>query len=262
MERQAGGWLQDGLVSYQWVTASVRPDLAGEAEAAFRERWPEFIFHDPVPPAYLPRIPAYFAEDDVLLLDEGRVAAGGSGVPFAYNGDTTDLPEGHDGAFVRSVDDREAGRTPSALCFMAAAVHRDYDKQGLAQQVLQQLTERAGSAGLEHVFAPLRPTWKSKYPTVTMARYATWVREDGLSIDPWIRTHQRMATRIIGPAPDSMVIPGTVTQWETCAEMPFPKSGEYIIPEALNVLQVDRETDRALYRDENLWMEHDPGRRT
>lgn len=151
-------------MSYQWVTASVRPDLAGEAEAAFRERWPEFIFHVPVPPAYLPRIPAYFAEDDVLLLDEGRVAAGGSGVPFAYNGDTTDLPEGHDGAFVRSVDDREAGRTPSALCFMAAAVHRDYDKQGLAQQVLQQLTERAGPPDLSTYSPRCGPPGRASTP--------------------------------------------------------------------------------------------------
>jgi len=139
---------------------------------------------------------------------------------------------------------------------MAAAVHRDYDKQGLAQRVLVILTEQARAAGTKRVFAPIRPTWKSKYPTTPMQQYATWTRPDGLSIDPWIRTHQRMGARIVRPAPNSMVIPGTVAEWESWAEMPFPESGEYVVPDALDVLRVDRDRDVAVYREENLWVEH------
>ncbi len=65
-----------------------------------------------------------------------------------------------------------------------------------------------------------------------------------------------MGARIIGPAPDSMVIPGTVGEWESWADMPFPESGDYVVPDALNLLHVDREPDLAVYREENLWMEH------
>ena len=243
-------------MAYKVVEAGSRPNLSAEEEAAFREHWPEFIFHDPVPPAYMPRVHEYFPEYDVLLLDEDRVVAGGWGVPFAYSGVVSDLPEGFDAALVRAVDDHEAGRTPSAFSFMAAAVHREHSKQGLARDVLEHLKERTRRAGIRQVFAPLRPTWKSRYPTVPMARYATWQREDGLSIDPWIRTHQRMGAQIIGPAPNSMVISGTVREWETWADMPFPESGEYIVPGALNVLEVDRANDRAMYREENLWVQH------
>lgn len=238
------------------VTSASRPDLEDEAETAFRERWPEFIFHDPIPPKYLTRVHAYFAAYDVLLLIKGKVAAGGWGVPIAWDGTDEGLPQGYDHALVQAVEDHEAGRTPTAFSFMAAAVHSDFDRQGLATSVLQSLTDRAAANGINHVFAPLRPTWKHKYPSVPMARYAAWTRGDGLSIDPWIRTHQRMGARIVGPAPDSMVIPGTVAEWEQWAGMPLPESGLYIVPDALNMLEVDREKDLAVYREENLWVQH------
>lgn len=243
-------------VDLEIVTASAWPELGDEAAAAFRERWPEFIFHDPVPPQYMSRVNDYFADFDILILIDGHVAAGGWGVPFAWDVTLADLPEGYDSALVRSVDDFEAGRSPTAFSFMAAAVHPDHDKQGLATEVLRALVERATAADIMHVVAPIRPTWKHKYPQVPMSEYATWVRDDGLSIDPWIRTHQRMGSRILKVAANSMVIPGTVAEWEQWADMPFPVSGFYVVPAGLNLLDVDRDGDTAIYREENLWMQH------
>jgi len=240
----------------QVVTSADRPDLENEVREAFRERWPEFIFHGEAAPEYLPRVSEYFGHFDILLLDEGKVAAGGWGVPFAWSGDFDELPDGYDGALARSVADHEAGRTPTALSFMAAAVAPAYDKQGLAQQVLTALVARAEEQGIGQVVAPLRPTWKHRYPLVTMADYATWVREDGLSIDPWIRTHQRMGATVLGPATRSMVISGTVAEWESWADMVFPVSGRYVVPDALNTITVDRDADRATYVEENLWVRH------
>ncbi len=248
--------MQNQAMQVAVVTSASRPDLEDEAAAAFRERWPEFIFHDPIPPRYMARVHDYFPDYDVLVLVEGKVAAGGWGVPFAWDGTLEGLPQGYDSALVQAVEDHEAGTPPTAFSFMAAAVHPDHDRQGLAISVLTALTERAATHGIDHVFAPLRPTWKHKYPNVTMAEYATWTRQDGLSIDPWIRTHQRMGARIVQPAPDSMVIPGTVVEWEQWAGMPLPASGSYIVPDALNLLDVDRENDLAVYREENLWVQH------
>ena len=238
------------------VTTSDRTDLHEEASAAFRERWPEFVFHGTVAPRYLPRVQELFGDLDVMLLDDGKVAAGGWGVPFAWDGTLGNLPDGYDGALMRSVEDHDAGRTPNTLSFMAAAVAPAYDKQGLATAALRALTERATARGLSHVVAPLRPTWKHRYPTFPMSAYATWCRPDGLSVDPWIRTHQRMGARILGPAPRSMVITGTVEEWSGWADMVFPVSGDYVIPDGLNLLHVDREADEATYSEENLWVQH------
>jgi hypothetical protein len=195
-------------------------------------------------------------EFSVYLLHDGRVAAGGWGVPFVWDGTAAGLPEGYRTTLVAAVEDREAGRVANTFGFMAAAVARQFDKQGLAGRALEALTQRASGAGLAHVVAPIRPTLKHRYPQVAMSEYMTWVRDDGLSIDPWIRTHQRMGAAILGPAPNSMVICGSVREWEQWAEMPFPVSGAYVVPDALNLLEVDREHDRAVYCEENLWVQH------
>ena len=121
---------QDETWRLECVTANTRPDLDEEASNC-PERWPEFIFHC-ISRAYVDRAEQYFPEYQVLLLDDGRVAAGGWGVPFAYEGRTVDLPDGYDGALVCAIDGHEAGNAPTAFSFMAAAVHRDYDKRGLA----------------------------------------------------------------------------------------------------------------------------------
>jgi GNAT superfamily N-acetyltransferase len=238
------------------VTRVDRPDLDEIAAEVFRERWPEFIFHDDVPKKYLARVEEYFGRYDIVVLDGGAVVAGGWGVPLAWNGSVDDLPSGYDDGMVRAVEGREAGAAPTALSFMAAAVSSAHDKRGLATVVLTELTRRAREAGLAHVIAPLRPTWKHRYPLVKMADYADWTRADGLSIDPWIRTHQRMGARVLGPAPRSMVIEGTVAEWESWAGMLFPVTGDYVVPDALNLVTIDRERDRGVYVEENLWVQH------
>jgi hypothetical protein len=65
---------------------------------------------------------------------------------------------------------------------------------------------RAVSAGLERVIAPVRPSLKTRYPLTPMENFARWNRGDGLHLDPWVRTHQRLGATILGPAADSMVI--------------------------------------------------------
>ncbi|MFC0508929.1 hypothetical protein [Micromonospora costi] len=238
------------------VTRAARPELHDAAAAVFRERWPEFVFHDDVPARYLGRVETYFPRYDVMVLDEGIVVAGGWAVPLAWDGTLDDLPSGYDDALIRAVDGREAGVEPTSLSFMAAAVASSHDKRGMAGVVLEELTRRAHDDGLRQVVAPLRPTWKHRYPTVSMAEYARWARPDGLHIDPWIRTHQRLGARVLGPAPRSMVIEGTVAEWERWADMAFPVTGEYVVPGALNLVRVDRERDRGVYVEENLWVQH------
>ncbi|WP_216327155.1 hypothetical protein [Deinococcus aestuarii] len=202
---------------------------------------------------------ALFPAYNVLLLEENRVVAGGWGVPFAWDGSPEDLPSGYDDALVRSVTEHGAGSRPNTFCFMAAAVAVTDDRRGLATRVLRALTGRAHGRGLERVVAPLRPTAKHRFPHVPMAEYARWTRPDGLSTDPWIRTHQRLGATVLGPAERSMVVEGTVAEWERWTGMVFPVSGEYAVPEALNLVRIDRALDRGLYVEENLWVEHPGG---
>ena len=239
------------------VTASERRDLEERARAAFRPGWPEFVFHDPVAAQYLSRVEAYFPAFDVLLLDEGDPVAGGWGVPIGWDGTVSGLPgDGYDGAMAGAVTGHERGSPADTLCVMAAAVRPDRQGGGLAGKVIAALRDRAATAGLSQVIAPVRPALKSRYPLASMDSFARWTRGDGLHIDPWIRTHQRLGASILGPAPGSMTITGTVADWEQWAGMAFPDTGQYVVPDALDLVSIDREQDRGTYRETNLWMRH------
>jgi GNAT superfamily N-acetyltransferase len=244
------------MTVFEVVTTGDRPDLHEAARAAFRGEWPEFIFHDALVKQYIDRVEAWFGGFDVLLLADGAVVAGGWGVPLAWPGTVDTLPAGYDGALVAAVSGREQQVAPDTLSVMAAAVAAGHRGQGLAGRVLTALRERAAAAGLDQVIAPVRPTLKTRYPLTPMAAFARWTRDDGLHLDPWIRTHQRLGATILAPAPGSMIITGTVAEWADWAKMAFPETGRYVVPGALDLVDIDAEADRGVYYETNLWMRH------
>jgi GNAT superfamily N-acetyltransferase len=239
------------------VTTCERPDLKAEADAAFRVEWPEFLFpHDPLMIQYEAEVAKIFPQYDVLMLDEDRVVAGGWGVAIRWDGAAEDLPAGYDATMVRAVEGHKAGIEATTLSYMTVAVVKDMTRRGLAGEVLTALRGRAVEAGLSHVIAPVRPTLKPRYPLTAMESYATWTGPDGLSIDPWIRTHQRMGATVLGPAPRSMVVTGTIADWESWTDMVFPETGRYVVPGALGLVDIDRAEDTGTYTEENLWVQH------
>jgi hypothetical protein len=40
------------------------------------------------------------------------------------------------------------------------------------------------------------------------------------------------------------------------AKMAFPDTGEYVVPDALDLVSISREEDRGVYAETNLWMRH------
>ena len=237
------------------VTTSDRPDLDEQGKAALLPGWPEFIFHDHGSPELIGEAAKRFPHYDVRVLAGGEVVAGGWGVALPWNGTLEDLPEGYGGALASGVRHSE-GTVPDTLCVLAAAVRADRQGAGLGGAVLTALGSRAVAAGLDRMIAPVRPVHKTRYPLTPMTDYARWTRADGAHVDPWIRTHQRLGAVILGPAPRSMVVTGTVAEWEQWAGMAFPQTGSYVVPGALDLVEIDRERDRGSYAETNLWMRH------
>src|SRR5205823_5628029 len=151
---------------------------------------------------------------------------------------------------------REDGREPDALSAMAIEIRPAAQGGGLSRAMLEGMREVGRRHGLGALLAPVRPSWKERYPLTPIERYARWTREDGLPFDPWIRTHVRLGGEILRPEPQSMRISGTVAEWEDWTETAFPESGEYVFPHGLAPLAVDREHDLGLYFEPNLWMVH------
>ena len=238
------------------ITTSERPDLGEQGKEALLAGWPEFIFHDQVSDDLIGRAGKCFPRYDLRLLEDGAVAAGGWAVALRWNGTASELPAGYDGALIDAIGEHSRAVPPDTLCVMAVAVRPDRRGSGLAGQVITALRSRALEAGLERIIVPVRPVLKSRYPLASMDSFARWTRPDGHHIDPWIRTHQRLGAVIICPAPRSMVVTGTVAEWEEWASMAFPETGRYVVPGALDLVEIDAERDQGAYAETNLWMRH------
>ncbi|MFD5828660.1 Long-chain-fatty-acid--CoA ligase [Lentzea sp. NPDC060358] len=234
-----------------------RPDLQGDAQAALRDGWPAFVLRDPVSGRCRDAVAEYFPDFDVLLLEDDVVLARATAVALRWDGRTSALPEGgYDGALLTSVAEHESGVVPDTLCIVAATVRADRTGGGLAGKVLAALRERAAAAGLERVVVPVRPSSKARHPATSMEDFARWTREDGLHLDPWIRTHQRLGASVLAPAPRSMVVTGSVAQWESWTGAVFPRTGRYVVEGGLDLVAIDRERDLGVYEETNLWMRH------
>jgi hypothetical protein len=51
-------------------------------------------------------------------------------------------------------------------------------------------------------------------------------------------------------------ITGTVEEWESWTAMAFPETGDYVFPEGLAPVHIDRSSDQGLYWEPNVWMVH------
>jgi len=234
-------------------------DLSGlrpRIDALSAASWPKFLLRGS-DISHWDLLFGEFAEVQVVFLDgDGNLAAVGHGVPLAWDGTTEGLPRTIDEILVRAEDDRRMDRAPDAYCALAAMVSPRHRGEGLSAAIVEAMRSVAAPRGCTSLIAPVRPIWKARYPLTSMERYVAWFRPDGSPFDPWIRTHWKMGAIPLGLAPATCVVEAPVARWEEWTEIPFPESGPYVVPGALQPVWIDREGDRGRYEDPNLWMRH------
>jgi hypothetical protein len=222
-------------------TLAQRPELESGVRS-LPGTFPEFMHHDAVVDRYWDSLFTEFAGFQIAVCDDaGEVLSAGHCIPVFWDGTVGDLPAGLDGVLERGMS-RSAGRAPTVVSALLAVVPPAHRGRGLGALI-----------------APVRPTWKERYPLTPMERYARWEREDGQPFDPWLRVHHRLGARFLEVAPESMVITGTVSEWEDWTGMHFPETGPYIIEGALRPVEMDLERDLGVYTEPNVWMRHPIG---
>jgi GNAT superfamily N-acetyltransferase len=232
------------------ATVADRPDLAARlSEIGFV--WPEFIQHDAVVGRYWQRLIDELPDFQLVLYDEQRDSVVGEGrtMPFPWDG----LPDGLDDVLARGFAGE--GR-PTALSALVAIVDPRRRGEGLSRLLIEAMRDLTAGRGLEHFVAPVRPTLKSRYPLTPLERYVGWTREDGLPFDPWLRVHARLGGEIVGVCRRSMVVEGTVAEWEAWTGLAFPESGRYVVDGALVPITIDRDGDSGRYVEPNVWVRH------
>jgi len=244
-------------MTFVTYTAAERPDL-WERGIPSEAVWPEYNLHGDV----LNRWWGYLAEElpdyQFVVYDEAldEVVAEGHTGPLWWDGSDTTLPDGIDTVIEQVFTQARTAQPVNTLCALAAETPRDGRVRGLAQQLLTAMRVIGRRHGLTHLIAPVRPSWKQRYPLTPIDRYVQWRREDGQLLDPWMRIHERLGARVATPLPKSLRITGTIGQWQTWTGMTFPESGEYVFPEGLALLHVDTTQDCARYWEPNVWMVH------
>jgi GNAT superfamily N-acetyltransferase len=236
------------------VTAAERPELWVDAEPTFHDVWPEYNQHGDVAAQYFGALIPRFASLQFLLYDERqrRAVARGRTIPFAWDGSLADLPAGIDALGVQAVAGSDP---PNALSALAAEVVPDRQGEGLSRLVIQTMARVAARARLGALVAPVRPSWKDRYPLVPIERYAAWRGPDGWPFDPWMRVHTRLGGVVLRAEPQSMRITAPVPDWEAWTGATFPREGPSLFPACLAPLLVG--DGRGEYWEPNVWMRHD-----
>jgi GNAT superfamily N-acetyltransferase len=234
---------------------SQRPDLVEQIHMLNGSAWPEFIYQNESG-KYWSRLFDTFADYQIAFCDGERVVALGHTIPIQWTSKIDDLPAGWDAVIELGALSYPMGPFANTLSALAAVIAPEYKGQGLSTQIIRAMRTVAASHGFESLIAPVRPTQKALYPLTLMEKYVHWQRADGLPFDAWIRTHFKLGATILKVAQQSMVINGTVAEWEAWTGLTFPESGEYVVAGALAPVTIDCEQNVGVYYDVNVWMQH------
>lgn len=227
------------------------PDITSEV-------WPEYNQHGDVLNRYWSRLYDEFPSFQFMLYDEStnEAVAEGHTVPCVWDGTVEGLGDGIDSIIVASFEALARRDRPTALCALAAEIRPAFQGQGLGLRMLEEMAAVAGTHELTNLIAPVRPTWKDRYPLASIERYMAWTRDDGEPLDPWLRLHTRAGGKLAKPAPRSLQITGTVAEWEHWTDMRFPDDGVYTFPDGLAPVTIDHLVDRGEYWEPNVWVVH------
>lgn len=247
----------NSISDFKIVSRHEQPDL-GEIFGAQKERiWPEFMFHYKYAEKYWPYTYTIFDEYQLYLVNEqGDPIAVGQTMPCVWDGTMEDLPIGWEDSLQRCVMDYEAGRQPNTLVALEISLQPEYRGQGVSYRMIKAVRDLAESRGLQSVIVAVRPSLKMHYPITAMENYVRWQREDGAPFDPWLRAHWRSGGEILKTADPSMVVEASIDDWESWTGMKFPETGEYVIPDALAPIKIDRPMNLGRYIEPNVWVHH------
>lgn len=239
------------------ATLAERPELEAQLPRLHAESWPAFMQADPIAVRYWGALLSTFAEYQYVLCDESdTLIAAGHAIPLVWDGTVEGLPEGWDAAIEWGFRDYEQGEAPTTLCGLSIVIAPTQQGRGLSELMVRTMKNLAAADGLDQIIIPVRPSLKSRHPSTPMQEYLQWRQPDGSPFDPWLRIHQRLGAEILAIASRSMVITGTVTEWEQWTGMQFPESGSYPVTGALEPITIDCEHNIGRYEEPNVWVRY------
>lgn len=213
--------------------------------------------HDQVVVDHWPDLYGPFLRFQFALLEQNTCVGIGNAVPLRWTGPFEELPgEGIDWAMETAAKNHSSGQEPNLLVGIQIMINPLYAGRGLSYEMLKIMKGLASSNGIQSLALPVRPTLKSQHPEIPIQEYITWENENGLPYDPWIRVHVKAGAKIAGLCPRSMLISGSLEEWESWTGQKFPQSGKVLVDGALSPIVIDPSGKGALYTEPNVWLIH------
>ncbi|MDQ1689844.1 MAG: hypothetical protein QOK42_2819 [Frankiaceae bacterium] len=240
------------------TTVAERPHLREQMGGPrWDDAWPEFMDHDPVADLYYSDTTRW-AKHILVATDGDEVIAKGYTIPFAFPTEQRQtLPDGGWDTVIRwGSSDYQLGVAPTACSALEITILPSYRGTGLSKTMVAAMRDMVAGLGFSDLYAPVRPSQKSREPDMPMSEYVDLWRDDGLPVDPWLRVHARLGGEIVAVCPTAMTITGTLAQWRAWTGLPFDQSGPVVVPGALVPVHVDVPNDHAVYVEPNVWMRH------
>lgn len=244
-------------MNYTVTSLSERYALLDELNRAGGDAWPEFMLHDPVALAHWMELVDLFREYQLMLMDGEEILAIVNTVPLEFSRELVELPdEGVDWGVKKAIAGYKNEVSPNLLMGVQVVVDKRHSGKGLSTAATREMLKLAKENGFQTLIVPLRPSNKYEYPLIDMDDYIHWQNEKGWPFDNWLRVHIRMGGEIVRVCARSMYISGTVCEWREWTNQTFPGSGSYIVPGALNPIEIDMEKDIGTYVEPNIWIAH------
>jgi amino acid adenylation domain-containing protein len=254
-----GNTMDIGGERFFLATVAQDPTLEEKIERLHLKHWPAFFVGDKINTTYWKKLYSLFPQFQLAIVsDDGTVAAAGNTIPLSLGGNG-DMPSGWDAALLRGMEDHEAGRPATTLCGLVAIVDPSFKGKGMSYKAIEAMKRLLATLEFDRLIIPVRPTFKEKFPELSIQDYCARVNDDGFSEDPWLRVHQKLGGRVSDYCPQSQKIEGTLEQWAVWTGKEFDTTGQYIVPGAMQPVEIDVQNNTGVYIDQAVWVDHTPG---
>ncbi len=246
---------------HKFFTVAERPDLEAKIHELTSASWPAFMYENEIANVNFKYLFSDFPQYQLALVDtrDDSVVAQGNSISFYWDHPIDQLPdEGWEWVLIKGIEDLRAGRTPNCQSALQICISSGLRSKGVSGEVVKFMRSLGGKNGIPHMVAPVRPNRKADYPLISMDDYITWKTDEGLPFDAWMRVHARIGARVVSVCHKAFWVKNTIANWEKWTGLKFKQSGQFIIPGALNPIEIDLKADLGVYCEPNVWMYHPP----
>jgi len=230
--------------------------LKNEVLSINSNAWPQFMLHWHCPD--WSHLFTTFSDYQVLLIEHGRVLGFGHTIPLYWDIiDLIQLPDDLKVLIEIGVENHKKDIKPNILLALAVVIAIDSKGKGLSSDIVKAMKKSAQKNGINTLIVPVRPTLKPIYPLITIDNYSKWELDDGLPFDPWLRVHKILGGEVFKTANESMLITGSVKEWESWTGVKILGNGNYIFDGALNPVAIDYDNDVGKYTDPCIWVRYE-----